>query len=233
MNKPHTRQASQPNPLTPKQPSRHSQKHKRRREAALQREAEQRRATRTRRLVTGSIIVAVLITAVVSLYFVAQTHANPQNQAEPGAKPAYSPIDGIACNQMEQAVFHIHAHLSLYIDGQAVAIPQGIGIAPDGSCFYWLHTHDASGVIHIEAPANRTFTLGNFLDIWRQQFSELRTGYPPELDQPGGPGWQIWVNGKPSTGDFHTMVLQPHLLITLAYNSPGVKPDTTYTWNGL
>jgi hypothetical protein len=67
---------------------------------------------------------------------------------------------------MEQAVFHIHAHLSFFLDGQAVAIPQGIGIAPDSSCFYWLHMHDASGVIHIEAPANRTFTFGNFLDIW-------------------------------------------------------------------
>jgi len=179
-----------------------------------------------------SVIVALLITAAVSLYLVAQTRAKPQNQTEPGAHPAYTPIDDIACNQMEQAVFHIHAHLSFSLDGQAVAIPQGIGIAPDSSCFYWLHTHDASGVIHIEAPANRTFTLGNFLDIWGQQFSEPRTGYPSALDQPGGPGWQVWVNGKPYTGDFHMIVLQPHLLITLAYHSPGVRPDTTYNWNG-
>ena len=81
----------------------------------------------------------------------------------------------------------------------------------------------------IEAPSGRSFTLGNFLDIWRKRFAQL--GYPSELDQ--SDGWQAYVNGKPFAGDFHTIPLQAHTLITLAYHSPGVKPDTTYNWNGL
>ncbi|HEX4207231.1 MAG TPA: hypothetical protein VHZ51_24140 [Ktedonobacteraceae bacterium] len=41
------------------------------------------------------------------------------------------------------------------------------------------------------------------------------------------------MNGKPHQGDFHTIPLNPHALITLAYNSPGITPDTTYNWQGL
>ena len=35
-----------------------------------------------------------------------------------------------------------------------------------GSCFAWLHTHAADGVVHIESPTKRTYTLGNFFDVW-------------------------------------------------------------------
>jgi len=35
-------------------------------------------------------------------------------------------------------------------------------------CLYWLHTHVADGIIHIETPGERSFTLGEFFDIWNQ-----------------------------------------------------------------
>ncbi|TMD69279.1 MAG: hypothetical protein E6I97_21670 [Chloroflexi bacterium] len=130
---------------------------------------------------------------------------------------------------MEQAVFHIHAHLSFSLDGQAVAVPQGIGIAPDGSCLCWLHTHTSDGVIHVEAPQVRSFTLGDFLDIWKTQFASL--GYPNKLDM--SEGWQAYVDGKPFSGDFRTIPLQAHTLVTLAYHSLGIQPDSTFNWNGL
>ncbi|MDQ6661906.1 MAG: hypothetical protein M3Z24_13210, partial [Chloroflexota bacterium] len=46
-------------------------------------------------------------------------------------------------------------------------------------------------------------------------------------------GWTTYVNGQPYKGDFHSIPLQAHTLITLAYNSPNVKPDTTYNWGNL
>jgi hypothetical protein len=116
----------------------------------------------------------------------------------------------------------------MYINGQVLPLPSQIGIAKDQSCLYWLHTHDTSGVIHMEAPANHSFVLGNFLDEWSTEFAAL--GYPPQLDQTG---WQAYVNGKPYNGDFHKIPLQAHTLITLMYNSPNAVPDTTYNWNGL
>src|SRR5690242_12737936 len=84
----------------------------------------------------------------------------------------HAPVDGITCDNSEQLLFHIHAHLAVYADGQQELLPAGIGIGPPlqydqsgnfvlgGSCFSWLHTHDQSGIVHIESPVMRTFTLG-------------------------------------------------------------------------
>ncbi len=144
---------------------------------------------------------------------------------------AYPVIGGVPCDTSgHDTDYHIHVHVTIYLNGKQTQIPAQVGI-PDQTCLYWLHTHDTSGVIHIEAPAGHTYTLGNFFQIWGQQFSALQ--YPPELDQHGGAGWQVYVNGKLYNGDFHNILLTAHTLITLAYNSPGVTPDTTYSWGDL
>ena len=201
-----------------------------RREEQARREAERQRAARRKKgIILGSVIAAVLVLATVITYFIYSSGQNQnQSSVERIVNAQYPPVDNIYCDQQEQTAFHIHAHLSMYINGQQVPLPKNVSIAPDSSCLYWLHTHDTSGVIHIEAPAGRAFTLGNFLDIWSGEFSQLN--YPSQLDLSG---WKAYVNGKPFAGDFHTIPLQAHTLITLAYQSPGVKPDTTYNWNGL
>ena len=79
-------------------------------------------------------------------------------------------IDGIQCNAFEQLLFHIHAHLDIIINGQYFLVPAQIGIITD-KCFYLLHTHDVTGIIHIESPINRDFTLGQFFDIWNKKFN--------------------------------------------------------------
>ncbi len=35
-----------------------------------------------------------------------------------------------------------------------------------------IHTHDASGKIHIESPEPRDFTLGDFFAVWGKTFSQ-------------------------------------------------------------
>ena len=92
-----------------------------------------------------------------------------------------TPVDGIKCAPVEQLAYHIHAHLSVFDDGRLYALPAGIGIpgsstvqtsegpvATGGHCFYWLHTHTSDGVIHIESPTQRIYTLGQFFDEWHQ-----------------------------------------------------------------
>lgn len=143
---------------------------------------------------------------------------------------AYPSVDGISCDQLERLAFHIHAHISIYINGNLAVIPQNVGIASDFSCLYWLHTHDTSGVIHMEAPSTHSFILGNFLDEWKSRFGQL--SYPSELDS-AARQWQAYVDGKLFTGDFRSIPLNQHTLITLAYHSPGVQPDTTYNWGSL
>jgi hypothetical protein len=202
-----------------KQASAHYTKQERRREHKYRLEEERRRSTRRKRITITSLIAASSIVVVVLAYIVLTQGGTPANAANP-------PIDSIACQKSEQSGIHIHAHLSISIDGKSVPIPADVGLASDGSCLYWLHTHDSSGVIHIEAPAGTSFTLKNFLDIWKSQM-----GYPGELDHVSG--WQTYVDGKPSRGDFQTIPLQAHTLITLAFKSSGVKPDISYPWNGL
>ncbi len=189
-----------------------------------QRRQEQRVAARTRGITIFSIIgaIIVVVAVIVGVTFLNKGQAAPVNAAYPA-------VDGISCDQLEQTQVHYHAYLAMYINGSASQLPALVGIASDQSCYYWLHTHDTSGVIHIESPANKTFTFGNFLDEWSQHFSSL--GYPPELDFSSG--WKIWINGQPYSGSYRNIVLKSHEIITMAYDSPGVKPVTTYNWNGL
>ena len=209
-----------------------------RRDEQLRREAERQRAARNRRVALVSIIAALVIIVAASVFYYVynrnQSQGQNQNHTEAVFNPSYPPVDNIYCDQLEQSAFHVHAHLTIYIDGKQVPVAQGVGIAPDQqgqniSCYYWLHTHDSTGVVHIEAPAGDSFTLGNFFDIWGDEFQQLN--YPSQLDL--NSGWHAYVDGKPYNGDFHKIPLKAHTLITLAYNSPNVKPDTTYNWNGL
>jgi hypothetical protein len=217
-----------PRSTVPSQPLSVKQaRQERRREEQRRREEERRRARRSRFLLVGGLVVVLAVLVASGLYFFVL--ARPQTQGRPIVDPAYPPVDNVYCDPTEQIAVHYHAHLSIYINGKPVTLPANVGIASD--CFYWLHTHDTTGVIHIEAPQDLKFTLGQFFQIWERQFGELGNGFLPELDQTSG--WTVYVNGTLYRGDFHTLVLRSHQLITLAYNSPGVQPDTTYNWGEL
>lgn len=127
------------------------------------------------------------------------------------------PVDGISCQASEGAVEHIHSHLQLFNHGRSVPVPAGIGIPPGAGCLYWLHTHAADGVIHIESPVTRTFTLGNFFDIWgdtlsRSQASSVRAARGSTL--------RVTVNGKRWTGDPNAIPLRDHQEIIIQNGPP-------------
>jgi hypothetical protein len=77
-----------------------------------------------------------------------------------------------------------------------------------GSCFYWLHTHTGDGIIHIESPVQRTFTLGDFFAIWGQPLSSSQAASAT------GPVI-AYVNGERSSGDPSQIALQAHQIIQL------------------
>jgi hypothetical protein len=93
-----------------------------------------------------------------------------------------NPIRRIQCATMEYLNdYHVHAFLGVLIRGKEVAIPDSIGLVNPGTetngyissaqCFYYIHTHDASGLIHIEdpkvlSPSAVAYVLGDFLDVW-------------------------------------------------------------------
>lgn len=66
---------------------------------------------------------------------------------------------------------HIHPLLSIFIDGEKQDISANIGIV-SSTCFRPIHTHDASGKLHIEWRTLRDFTLGEFFKVWDRSFSK-------------------------------------------------------------
>jgi hypothetical protein len=130
-------------------------------------------------------------------------------------------VDGIGAGG-EQVAFHIHAHLAVFVSGRRRTIPYGIGVVPplrltatadgpfvaDGAAVYWLHTHDTSGVIHVESPVLRRFTLGEFFDIWGEPLGRTRVG-------PARGRVTTLVDGTPFGGDPRDIWLDRHTVLQL------------------
>jgi hypothetical protein len=137
-------------------------------------------------------------------------------------------VDGIKCPQNEQLAYHIHAHLQVYVDGQPRQIPGGIGIIQPVAqptrlgplyaatqCYYWLHTHTADGIIHIESPTSTIYTLEEFFDEWRQPLSSN------QVASAHGPVTAL-VNGRRWTKSPRQIRLAPHAVIQLEVGKPTV-----------
>lgn len=132
--------------------------------------------------------------------------------------PNMTPIDGIRCDTMEFTKFHIHAHLGIFVDDKPFTVPSQIGIDPEGRCLYWLHTHDDSGVIHIESPTEREFTIGNFIDIWSQTLNNTQLFDTKSLNDTNSM-LGVYVNGVrvPASTDFRTISMNAHDEIALIF----------------
>jgi hypothetical protein len=196
--------------------------------------AQQQHDARQRRITI--ILAAAAIVVVAGLLAGLLIHNATATAGETVYNPDYPPIDGVYCDQLEQTAYHHHVLLTIYIDDQQVTVPAGVGIAGNPSspiCYYWLHTHDTTGIVHIEAPSGGSYTLKDFLDIW-QNFANSNSSitYPSQLAS--STGWTVYINGKKVNEDFSQVDISSnaawHELITIMYNSPNSKPVTTYSW---
>ncbi len=151
------------------------------------------------------------------------------------AKATGQTVDGIGCNTSEQTLFHIHAHLTIFVNGTPRQVPAAIGIPgavaqntpsgpfiAQGTCFYWLHTHAADGIVHIESPVQRTYTLGEFFDEWGQPLGPGQVG-------PAKGHVTVIDNGKVFLGNPRNVPLTAHAQIQLEVGTPLVAPESI-TW---
>jgi hypothetical protein len=152
--------------------------------------------------------------------------ARPSNPAVPiaGANPLPA-VNGISCDTLEGTVVHIHIHLAIFVNGQEEQVPLGIGIAQpwsvsdsaegpfvdDGACFYWLHTHTEDGIVHIESPIRRRFSLSDFFAVWQMALNENQVG-------PAQGPVTTYVNGQRSSTRPQDITLLPHERIQLNVN---------------
>jgi hypothetical protein len=170
--------------------------------------------------------------------------AVPIPQAAPLASTASKAngqtVDGIQCNTGEQTLFHVHTHLTIFVNGTARQVPYGIGIpgaqvsqsaqgpfVGSGSCFYWLHTHAADGIVHIESPINRTYTLGDFFDIWNQPLSRNQVG-------PVHGKVTAFYDGALYTGSPRDIPLGKYKQVQLDVGTPLIAPEKiSFSGTGL
>jgi hypothetical protein len=89
------------------------------------------------------------------------------------APPDEAPPVTEMCVQHTGLGLHWHAQLSISILGTPYTVPADIGIVST-TCYRPLHTHDASGTIHIELPGPRAVYLRDFFAIWGLPFSQTQ-----------------------------------------------------------
>ena len=122
--------------------------------------------------------------------------------------------------------FHIHEQLRIYNDGIPVAVPADIGIDEKQGIETSLHTHDATGVIHMEADKPFRATLGDLFTVWGVALGPDHVGGLKAAD---GTPLRFFVNGRQIT-DPAAHVLRKNDNILIAYGDmTGVPrvPDTT------
>jgi len=102
-----------------------------------------------------------------------------------GSGGSGAPVDGITCDPTMSDNYHIHIWLGLYVNAVQYALPIAVGMVDPGPagppgqfiltahCFYHIHTHDRSGIVHVEDPdpsktprTGTLYTLKHLFDIW-------------------------------------------------------------------
>jgi len=147
-------------------------------------------------------------------------------------------VDGIRCQRSEKLAFHIHSHLVIFVNGVQRQVAGGIGIpgshlvtspspaVTGGTCLYWLHTHAPDGIIHVESPVHRTYTLGDFFDEWGQPLG-------PSVLGPYKGHVVAMYDGKLYKGNPRDIPLNPHAQIQLEVGKPLIAPETITFPSGL
>jgi len=117
------------------------------------------------------------------------------------------------------------------VNGTKEVVPAQIGIITSPQVvFSPLHTHDTSGIIHVESPTVRSFTLGEFFDVWGVRFTPTCVGgYCNQGDQT----LRVYVDGQPATGNPTWLKLFAHEEIVVTYGTQAQLPDpipSSYTF---
>ena len=192
------------------------------------------------------LLLAMLVVLPVALS--APANAVSNLQLSRGHPAIGQPVDGIPCQPSLGNAIHANVRLTVYVNGQSIGIPVGIGsvappqpgvaaLASNGktTCLYALHVFEADNLIHVDAPTNRTYTLGEFFDIWGQPLSRtLMADYSADANHslvfdvfdPNG-------NMQTYTGDPRAIPLAEHETIVILFHSPSVHPTPYNSWNGL
>jgi len=131
-----------------------------------------------------------------------------------------APLDLTTLAGHNGLVLHFHAHLDIFVNGKHITVPALVGINSGAGYLTELHTHDARGVIHIEAQKARSFTLGQFFAEWAVFLNAHSIG--------GYSGMTWYLDGKLQTGNPQNLVFKPHQEIAIVVGKPPAKIPSSY-----
>ncbi len=156
-------------------------------------------------------------------------HASRLPWDRPDDQQAQVQAADLSLTPQEQLNVHYHVHLDVFVDGRPVAVPAGLGInigpgntmpAHGSPGIAPLHTHDTSGVLHIEASRDDTFTLGQAFVEWGVLLSSRQAGaYQPV---------RVYVDGRKYDGNPARIVLKKHQEIAVVAGQGGVSVPKSY-----
>jgi hypothetical protein len=135
---------------------------------------------------------------------------------------------GLTVGSAEGTAVHFHTHLDVIVDGKPVTVPADLGIDEQAQELSELHTHDTSGVLHIEAPAKGRWVLGQLFDEWGVRLDADQVG---GLKVGAGKALTAYVDGKMVSGNPATIELTPHREIALVYGPTGAKVTVPSSYN--
>ena len=210
--------------------------------------AERTRAARRKRLTqVGGVMAVLVVIATVAILTASGGGRSSKSAASSAAvgsgaaaglqattapwQPEYSALEtrlqALNLPTQSDSAYHVHAVARLYVNGRQVEVPARIGIDPEGRFLAPLHTHDTSGVIHMEASQAYPFTLGQFFTIWGVKFTSTQLGaYVADAANV----LSVYVNGT-HVSDPVGYVMKPHDHILVGYGKPGSFPTSfNYTF---
>jgi hypothetical protein len=205
-------------------------------------------------LVSGSVLIAAVVIAAVLITrggsssggqnaYCVQQRLSTQ-KLDPASEPTWpANYDNLQCaltalglkpSAEGGSIVHYHVHLTLYVNGTKITIPDYIGLAAAGGMSSTvtseIHTHGREtdpvpGILHIESP-NPGFqgTLLEFFDVWGvRATSQCLGGYCD--------GVKIWINAKPVADGLNTKLVK-HDVVTIVVGKPpaGFTPDKSFSF---
>ena len=141
---------------------------------------------------------------------------------------------GLVPERSEFLQYHVHAHLDVFVDGERVTVPAGIGIDTsnpaivsddqgvgltrecDKPCISPLHTHAIDGVLHTETKTPQPNTLGQFFIEWDVHLDADRVGDYMGSDTPIG----FYVDGQVIDSDPREIQLSDGREIAIVIGTP-------------
>jgi hypothetical protein len=201
--------------------------------ARQQREAVRRRMARARRARQAIWIGGFALVVAVGVFLFTNRNEAPVSEASlPGLLKTEAPWPANAADSAARAdalglppegtTMHVHANVQIFVHGTQETVPANIGIDDATGTIQSIHTHDDTGVIHLESSQTRTFTLGELFGVWGIRFTPSCLGaYCNDQENK----IRVYVDGQEATGDARQVPLDDQTVVVVTYGTQRELPD--------